>query len=110
MFGDLLTFVFFAVFVYLLVKVFVKGIIPGVFDVVKFLVKFVLGVTLGPVFFLVKLLTNNFETERRPIGVGRETVTVTDRYRDKNGRIFTINKTYDLGSRLVTKRDVRKGK
>ena len=109
MFGDLLSYVFFALFVYLLFKVLLKGVIPGIFDALKLVAKVSFYLCFGPVIFVFKFLTGTFKEAKRndnPIGIARETITITDQFKDRKGRTVKVNKTINLGAKSVTKRDL----
>lgn len=111
-FGDLLTIVFFGVFIYLLIKVFVKGVLPGFLEAIIAVVKLIVAIVLMPVGLILSIFgfAGKRATEGRGkyVGVETETMTVTDRYTDRKGRTVTINKKINLGSKAVTKRDLKK--
>lgn len=111
MFGDLVTYVFFALFVYLLFKVFVKGVIPGFLDGLKVVAKIALFVVLLPIVFLFKAITLPFSFGKNLVGKQkgvRRTVTITDQFRDRKGRTIRIRETIDLGRKAFTKRDLNR--
>ena len=112
MFGDLLTYLFFALFVYLLFKVFIKGVIPGFLDGLKVVIKIVLFIVLLPIVICFKLITLPFNLGKnkisRPVGVGNRTITITDQFKDRKGRTVRIKETIDLGTKAFTKRDLNR--
>ena len=107
MFGDLLNLVIFVVIIFLIFKMFVKGVLPGVFDALAIVFKIALVVVMIPfnlIFGVIRTITGMRNDD--PVGVERETITITDSFKDKKGRTVRVNKTINVGSRYVTKRDL----
>lgn len=107
MFGDLLNLVIFVVVVFLIFKMFAKSVLPGLFSALSIVFKIALFVVLIPFnigFGIVRAIVgvNNEE----PVGIERETITITDSFKDRKGRSVRVNKTINVGSRYVTKRDL----
>lgn len=107
MFGDLLNLVIFVVIIFLIFKMFVKGVLPGIFDALGVVFKIALVVVMIPlnlIFGAIRTIVGIRDDE--PVGIERETITITDSFKDRKGRTVRVNKTINVGARNVTKRDL----
>lgn len=111
MLGDLGVYVFFGWFVYLMFKVVTQGFGNGLLSALKLALKGVYFCTIGPVVFVVRMVTGDFGRVFRddePVGVARETITITDSFKDRKGRTVRVNKTININAKSVSKRDLNR--
>lgn len=106
MFGDLLNLVIFVVVIFLVFKMFVRGVIPGVFDALCIIFKIALAVVLFPLRLCLGFLGTIMGSNGDPIGLERETITVTKNFKDREGNTVRVNKTINVNPRPVTRRDL----
>lgn len=106
MFGDLLNLVIFVVVVFLIFKMFVKGVLPGIFDAFCIVFKIALALVLLPINMILGAIRTITGAGSEPVGFARETITITDSFKDRKGRTVRVNKTINVGAHSVTRRDL----
>lgn len=83
------------------------GFIYGILAVVKILAKVLYWCTLGVPVFIMKSCWEGSRSDKT-VGVAKETITITDSYKDRKGRTIRVNKTINVGPKSVTERELNK--
>lgn len=83
------------------------GFIHGILAVAKILVKIVYWCTIGIPISIIKSCWEGSRTDKT-VGISKETITITDSFKDRKGRTVKVNKTIDVGPKYVTERELNK--
>lgn len=104
---SLIIYVFVAILVYGVFIAIRDGFVYGILAVVKILAKILYWCTIGVPIWFVKTLIEG-ERKDKTVGVSRETITITDSFKDRKGRTVRVNKTINVGAKSVTERELNR--